>query len=32
MIQEWYKYIVEKKALIEKKSDKVIHWIENMEF
>ena len=24
-IQEWYKYIVEKKALIEKKTDKVIH-------
>lgn len=32
MIQERYKFIVEKKALIEKKSDKVIHWIENMEF
>ena len=31
-IQERYKFIVEKKALIEKKSDKVIHWIENMEF
>lgn len=32
MIQKRYKFIVEKKALIEKKSDKVIHWIENMEF
>lgn len=32
MIQERYKFITEKKALIEKKSDKVIHWIENMEF
>lgn len=31
-IQERYKFITEKKALIEKKSDKVIHWIENMEF
>lgn len=31
-IQERYKFIVEKKALIEKKSDKVIHWIKNMEF
>jgi hypothetical protein len=32
MIQERYKFIVEKKQAIEKKSDKVIHWIENMEF
>ena len=31
-IQERYKFIVEKKQAIEKKSDKVIHWIENMEF
>lgn len=31
-IQERYKFIVEKKSLIEKKSDKVIHWIENIEF
>ena len=31
-IQERHKFITEKKALIEKKSDKVIHWIENMEF
>lgn len=40
-IQERYKFITEKKLeisltekkeLIEKKSDKVIHWIENMEF
>jgi hypothetical protein len=32
MIQEWYKYIVEKKALIEKMSDKNGQDIENMEF
>ena len=31
-IQEWYKYIVEKKALIEKMSDKNGQDIENMEF
>ena len=31
-IQERYKFITEKKALIEKKSDKFIHWIENIKF
>lgn len=31
-IQEWYKFIVEKKALIEKMSDNSLHEYENMEF
>ena len=31
-IQEWYKYIVEKKQAIEKMSDKNGQDIENMEF
>lgn len=31
-IQERYRFIVEKKATIERMSDNLIHWIENMEF